>query len=123
MRAALLAPSSFDVRALEDHAANRAPAQQPLLVTLAQRLVRAVREGAGARVDLQAATHLLGALLVNAFGTRSGHFGAAASGEADGAGLFSIAALFNHSCQPSCYADLSLRALGFWSFWLFIIHC
>ena len=42
-------------------------------------------------------------------GTRRGLFGSAASGEADGAGVFVCASLFNHSCSPACYADLSLR--------------
>ena len=113
VRTALLArdsPDSFAaVQTLQDHGHERPRAQQAQLEAMGRRLSRALQMGAGVSLKAAATSHLLGALLVNAFGTRSGLFGASTSGEADGAGIFVTAAMFNHSCVPCCYADLSLR--------------
>ena len=113
VRTALLArdaPESFAaVQELQDSKDERPISQQAQLEALGHRLSRAVQLGAGLSLDAAVMCHVLGALQVNAFGTRSGLFGASASGEADGAGIFVSASLFNHSCVPCCYADLSLR--------------
>ena len=63
---------SRTVQELQDSKDERPISQQAQLEALGHRLSRAVQLGAGLSLDAAVMCHVLGALQVNAFGTRSG---------------------------------------------------
>lgn len=108
-------PTWARLMSLDDNERLRVPADAAVVRQFARVLCAALDDARGP-TEAEAA-RLLGAILVNGFGTRS----APTEPAPDGLGLFVDLALFNHACAPNAIADfccagpadaVSVRALA-----------